>query len=184
MLYLIITIVAFFIIFSIISLCTYSNLNSLQANIENSNLYINNKLNLFIKSLEQLILISKNDMEYEKEIFIEMEKQIKILLSTDSILQKANSKQAICDNINSIFDLSEAYLQLSTSNEFIKIKNDLIQLTKTLDNEIDIYNDYVAKYNKKINKFPYKLIIKLFNFEKKDLFTPIKQKEKSIQLDI
>ena len=59
MLYLIITIVAFFIIFLIISLCTYSNLNYLQTNIENSNLDINNKLNLFIKSLEQLILISK-----------------------------------------------------------------------------------------------------------------------------
>lgn len=187
MLYLISTAIAvilFFIVIFIVSLYTYNSLNSLKINIKNSHLNINTKLNSFIKSVEELILISKNNIKYEEEIFIQIQKENELLLTTNSVVKIATSKQIISNNINSIFDLAEAYSLLSSSDKFNKVKNNLMKLDKELENEVDIYNEYVRTYNNKLARFPFKLISKLFKFEKKELFIPQKQKEKSIEIDI
>ena len=186
--YLIITIAIIIAIFLlsiiIISVCTINVLNIIKNNIQTSLLNVNAKLDLFVKSIKNFILICKPHIKYEENLFIELENQIDLLTKSKSISKKANSKQIIDNNINSIFDLAEAYTTLSNLEDFINSKNNIIQINKELNNEITIYNEYVTKYNIRLEKFPYKILKSIFNYKQLENFIPKKQKEKSIEIDI
>ena len=168
----------------IISFFSINVLNIIKNNIQTSTLNVNSKIDLFVKSVKNFVLICKQYIKYEENLFIELENQIDLLTKSKSIPKKANSKQIIDNNINSILELSEAYTALSNSEDFINSKNNIIKIIEDLNKDISIYNEYVTKYNIRLEKFPYKILKSIFNYKKLENFIPKKQKEKSIEIDI
>lgn len=186
--YLIITIAIIIAIFLfsiiIISVLSINILKSIKSSIDTYILNINNKFDLFIKSVKNFILICKPHIKYEDNLFIELETQIDLLNKAKSICKKANAKQIIDNNINSILELSEAYTSLSNSEDFINSKNNIIKINEEFNKDITIYNEYVTKYNIRLEKFPYKIFKNILNYKQLELFIPKKQKEKSIEIDM
>lgn len=169
MIYLIATIIVVLLL-SLILAGMYNNLVALKLKVDNSWKVIEKKTNEKYNLVFNLLQISKDDMQYEKDTIINIENLINKYFSLNDTFEKSSCYISINNEIKSLFTLIEAYPELKLNKNFIKIQEKLNTIENDMINSIQMYNDAIHLYNTSILSFPEKFVAKFFGFKEMAFF--------------
>lgn len=120
--------------------------------------------------MPNIIGIANGYIKYEKNNL----KTITEILNADynkfTEIEKIKKNIELSIKINDFLTYVEAYPEIEENSNYVKLKTILITYENEIKKNIKIYNELSEKYNKKIEKNPTKIIAKLFNFKKKEIF--------------
>ena len=75
-------------------------------------------------------------------------------LGASSIDEKADADRQISKALKSVFALSEAYPELSSNENFLKLQGRISGLENQISDRRELYNDSVNNYNIRIQSIP------------------------------
>lgn len=144
----------------------YNGIVSLKINVNKSKSGIDVYLQQRFDLIPNLIEVTKEYMNYEKDI---IEKITKL-----RVAYKENKDEEAINELNheyhNIMATVEDYPELKASEQFLKLQKALIKIESQLQAARRIYNIDVTKYNTKISKFPNNIVAGVFNFKEEALF--------------
>ena len=140
-----IIILAILLILGIITL--YTNINKQKLNVDNE--YSN--ITSVIDEKKEIITTFINKLDQNNKTIIKLKDELNKLDNSYDVNNKCNCVNEIDIIIQKIYK---------------DIDNKTINVNKKLANKKENYNKTVKKYNNMINKFPYKVIAKIFKFKK------------------
>lgn len=144
----------------------YNGIVSLKINVNKSKSGIDVYLQQRFDLIPNLIEVTKEYMNYEKDI---IEKITKLRAA-----YKENKDEEAINELNheyhNIMATVEDYPELKASEQFLKLQKALIKIESQLQAARRIYNIDVTKYNTKISKFPNNIVAGVFNFKEEALF--------------
>lgn len=118
--------------------------------------------------IPNLVEVTKGYADYEKNIFKEVVELRNKKYNDLSIEDKLNEN--ISGQIKSIMALAEAYPDLKSNNNFIKLSEELVKVEDEIAFSRKYYNACIRDFNNLVETFPISIIASLFNFKSKDMF--------------
>ena len=161
--------VVFFIILAIIIIFIIFMFNSvitLKQHVDRAKSLIDVYLQQRFDLIPNLVNVTKEYINYESNI-LEKITELRGLYTKN---KDENAKNELNSQYKTIMLVSENYLQLKSSEQFLNLQKSLIKIESQLQAARRIYNNDVTKYNTKISTFPNNFIAKLFNFKPEELF--------------
>ena len=97
----------------------------------------------------------------------------------------ANDNKSLTNALNALFVIVENYPDLKADTSFTGLMDELAGTENRIAQARKEYNGAVENYNKKIKKFPTKMIASMFNFDEKSYFevTPGKEEVPVVNFD-
>ena len=123
--------------------------------------------------------------EHEEKIFDDIA-QASLVLSNSWIngdpkeISEADKK--VSTEINGIISVAKYYPELTSSTHYTALMDEFAGSVNRIATARDRYNQQVAIYNKKVNKFPGNIMAGIFGFEEMDEFEADKEAERTNML--
>ena len=95
-------------------------------------------------------------------------------------ISEANEK--VSTEINGIISVAKKYPELTSGKQYTALMDELAGSVNRIAIARDRYNQQVAIYNKKVNKFPGNIVAGIFEFEEMDEFEADKEAERTNML--
>ena len=155
-----IIILAILLILGIITL--YTNINKQKLNVDNE--YSN--ITSVIDEKKEIITTFINKLDQNNKTIIKLKEELNKLDNSYDVDNKCNCVNEIDIIIQKIYkDIDNKTINVN-ADEYNTFKTNIDNANKKLANKKENYNKTVKKYNNMINKFPYKVIAKIFKFKK------------------
>jgi LemA protein len=120
--------------------------------------------------IPKLVSIVGSFAESEKNILTTVTELRSKALSTDDIKVQADVDTSITPGIQSILVSVEAYPDIKSSDNFVKLQNQFVEIEEAISYARKYYNGTVRQLNTALSTFPTVLLTKAFNFKHAPFF--------------
>ncbi|GAI09244.1 unnamed protein product, partial [marine sediment metagenome] len=97
--------------------------------------------------------------------------------------EKANASNMVTSALKTLFAVSESYPDLKANKNFMMLQEELSGTEGKIAYARQFYNDNVMKFNTAIQRFPTKIIAKLFNFKQRAYFEAEGKERKPVEVE-
>lgn len=160
-----------FLAIFIITIVIYFNklvkaLNINREAFDNVDIALKRRLDL-ISDLEEII----SKLDVDKENILEKISKIRENLNEClSVSKRQKIEDKLSDIIKDVFYDIEYHKELKESDSFERIKNTLSEIELEIETSKKYYNEATKNYNILVERFPTKILAKLFNFKRSNYF--------------
>lgn len=164
---------------------TYNNLIDAKENVKLAKSNVETMMQRRLELIPDLVETVKMYTEHEEKIFDDIA-QASLVLSNSWIngdpkeISEADKK--VSTEINGIISVAKNYPELTSSEHYTALMDELAGSVNRIATARDRYNQQVAIYNKKVNKFPGNIMAGIFGFEEMDEFEADKEAERTNML--
>ena len=164
---------------------TYNNLIDAKENVKLAKSNVETMMQRRLELIPDLVATVKMYTEHEEKIFDDIA-QASLVLSNSWIngdpkeISEADKK--VSTEINGIISVAKNYPELTSSEHYTALMDELAGSVNRIATARDRYNQQVAIYNKKVNKFPGNIMAGIFGFEEMDEFEADKEAERTNML--
>lgn len=161
---------------------TYNNLIDAKENVKLAKSNVETMMQRRLELIPDLVETVKMYTEHEEKIFDDIA-QASLVLSNSWIngdpkeISEADKK--VSTEINGIISVAKNYPELTSSTHYTVLMDELAGSVNRIATARDRYNQQVAIYNKKVNKFPGNIMAGIFGFEEMDEFEADKEAERT-----
>ena len=154
----------------------YNTVINYKNTVKNSFAGIDVQLKRRADLIPNLLNVVKGYMSYEKEVF-EKITHARTEMITGDINTKIKGEQTFSNSVKSIFAVAEAYPELKSNQNFLKLQEEISETEDQIEASREIFNENVKIFNTKIETFPNSFVASICNFKKFEHFI-IKQNER------
>lgn len=174
------------ILFSLISwfLIVYNGLIQVKENIKKSWANIDVLLMQRSDEIPKLVKVLKSFVKHEKKMFDSILEARSFYLSASSVSEKADADNEMSSALKSVFALSEAYPELRSNNNFLKLQERISGLENDIADRRELYNESVNNYNIRIKSLPDAFIANSMNLAGEEMFKVVEKKKKDVDIDL
>ena len=174
------------VLLSVISwfLTVYNGLIQVKENIKKSWANIDVLLMQRSDEIPKLVKVLKSFVKHEKKIFDSIMEARSFYLGASSVPEKADADSEISSALKSIFALSEAYPELRSNDNFLKLQDRISGLENDIADRRELYNESVNNYNIRIQSLPDAFIANSMNLAAEEIFKVVEKKKKDVDIDL
>ena len=174
------------VLFSLISwfLTVYNGLIQVKENIKKSWANIDVLLMQRSDEIPKLVKVLKSFVKHEKRMFDSIMEARSFYLGASSVSEKADADNDMSSALKTIFALSEAYPELKSNNNFLKIQERISGLENDIADRRELYNESVNNYNIRIQSLPDAFIAKAMNLASEEMFKVDEKKKKDVDINL
>ena len=174
------------ILFSLISwfLTVYNGLIQVKENIKKSWANIDVLLMQRSDEIPKLVKVLKSFVKHEKKMFDSIMEARSFYLGASSVSEKADADKEMSSALKSIFALSEAYPELRSNDNFLKLQERISGLENDIADRRELYNESVNNYNIRIQSLPDAFIANSMNLAAEEMFKVVEKKKKDVDIDL
>ena len=174
------------ILFSLISwfLTVYNGLIQVKENIKKSWANIDVLLMQRSDEIPKLVKVLKSFVKHEKKMFDSIMEARSFYLGAISVSEKADADSEMSSALKSIFALSEAYPELRSNDNFLKLQERISGLENDIADRRELYNESVNNFNIRIQSLPDALIANYMNLASEEMFKVDEKKKKDVDIDL
>ena len=164
---------------------TYNNLIDAKENVKLAKSNVETMMQRRLELIPDLVETVKMYTKHEEKIFDDIA-QASLVLSNSWIngdpkeISEADKK--VSTEINGIISVAKYYPELTSSTHYTALMDEFAGSVNIIATARDRYNQQVAIYNKKVNKFPGNIMAGIFGFEEMDEFEADKEAERTNML--
>lgn len=166
LLYLWLTFLAIIIIF----IYDYNKLIRLNQNVNEGWSGIDVQLKRRRDLIPELVKIAAFYAKHEKETFTRVTELRNTAETAQNIEKLAAAETEITTGLQKLFAIAEAYPELKSDSQFVKLQENLSQVEKDLSYARRYYNAAVRSYNIAINMFPELIVANALGYQEKAFF--------------
>ena len=174
------------ILFSLISwfFTVYNGLIQVKENIKKSWANIDVLLMQRSDEIPKLVKVLKSFVKHEKKMFDTIMEARSFYLGASSVSEKADADNEMSSALKSIFALSEAYPELRSNDNFLKLQERISGLENDIADRRELYNESVNNYNIRIQSLPDAFIANSMNLAAEEMFKVVEKKKKDVDIDL
>ncbi len=174
------------IIFSLTSwfLTVYNGLIQVKENIKKSWANIDVLLMQRSDEIPKLVKVLKSFVKHEKKIFDSIMETRSFYLGASTVSEKADTDNEMSSALKSIFALSEAYPELKSNDNCLKLQERISGLENDIADKRELYNESRNNYNIRIQSLPDTFIANSMNLAAEEMFKVIEKKKKDVDIDL
>jgi len=174
------------ILFSLISwfLTVYNGLIQVKENIKKSWANIDVLLMQRSDEIPKLVKVLKSFVKHEKKMFDSIMEARSFYLGASSVSEKADADSVMSSALKSIFALSEAYPELKSNDNFLKLQERISGLENDIADRRELYNESVNNYNIRIQSLPDAFIANSMNLASEEMFKVDEKKKKDVDINL
>ena len=162
----------------------YNGLIQVKENIKKSWANIDVLLMQRSDEIPKLIKVLKSFVKHEKKMFDNIVDARTSYLGANSVLEKADADNQISEALKSVFALSEAYPELVSNDNFLKLQERISGLENEIADRRELYNESVNNYNIRIQSLPDMFIANTLGLPQEEMFKVDENKKKDIDIDL
>ena len=162
----------------------YNGLIQVKENIKKSWANIDVLLMQRSDEIPKLIKVLKSFVKHEKKMFDNILDARTTYLGANSVSEKADADNQISEALKSVFALSEAYPELGSNDNFLKLQERISGLENEIADRRELYNESVNNYNIRIQSLPDMFIAKTLGLPQEVMFKVDENKKKDIDIDL
>ena len=174
------------ILFSLISwfLTVYNGLIHVKENIKK--LWANIDALLLQRSddIPKLVKVLKSFVKHEVKLIDSIMEARSFYLGASTVSEKADADNEMSSALKSIFALSEAYPELRSNDNFLKLQERISGLENDITDKCELYNESVNNYNIRIQSLPDAFIPNSMNLAAEEMFKVVEKKKKDVDIDL
>ena len=174
------------IFFSFISwfLTIYNGLIQVKENIKKSWANIDVLLMQRSDEIPKLVKVLKSFVKHEKKMFDSIMEARSFYLGASTVSEKADADNEMSSALKSIFALSEAYPELRSNDNFLKLQERISALENDIADRRELYNESVNNYNIRIQSLPDAFIANSMNLAAEEMFKVVEKKKKDVDIGL
>ena len=174
------------ILFGLISwfLTVYNGLIQVKENIKKSWANIDVLLMQRSDEIPKLVKVLKSFVKHEKKMFDSIMEARSFYLDASSVAEKADADSEMSSALKSIFALSEAYPELKSNDNFLKLQERISGLENDIADRRELYNESVNNYNIRIQSLPDAFIANSMNLASEEMFKVDEKKKKDVDINL
>ena len=174
------------ILFSLISwfLTVYNGLIQVKENIKKSWANIDVLLMQRSDEIPKLVKVLKSFVKHENKMFDSIMEARSFYLGANSVSEKADADSEMSSALKSIFALSEAYPELKSNDNFLKLQERISGLENDIADRRELYNESVNNYNIRIQSLPDAFIANSMNLASEEMFKVDEKKKKDVDINL
>lgn len=134
--------------------------------------------------LPQLVELVKAYVKAEGGILENVTRLRSESMNESDLERKAALEDQISQNVRKISVTVEAYPQLKSSDNFIKLMNQLFEIEDQIQMSRRYYNGTVREFNIQVQIFPLNLIAGIFGYKKAEFFEADEDARKDVKVDL
>ena len=162
----------------------YNGLIQVKENIKKSWANIDVLLMQRSDEIPKLIKVLKSFVKHEKKMFDNIMDARPSYLGASSVSEKADADNQMSEALKSVFALSEAYPQLGSNDNFLKLQERISGLENEIADRRELYNESVNNYNIRIQSLPDMFIANTLGLPQEVMFKVDENKKKDIDIDL
>lgn len=112
----------------------------------------------------------KGYVEHEKGVLENVTKARAQALGAQSAEEHAKAENMLAGALKTLFAVAESYPDLKANINFLDLQRELADTENKIQAARRFYNGTVRDYNTSLESFPSNIIVKLFDFSRKELF--------------
>lgn len=120
--------------------------------------------------IPNLVETVKGYAKQESSVLENVTKARNMAMNAGSMSEKLKDENMLSGALKSLFAVSEAYPDLKSNQNFMKLQADLTDTEDKIQAARRFYNGNVKEFNTKIQQFPGNLFASMFGFIKRDFF--------------
>jgi LemA protein len=120
--------------------------------------------------IPNLVETVKGYAKQESSVLENVTKARTMAMGAGSMAEKLKDENMLSGALKSLFAVSEAYPDLKSNQNFMKMQADLTDTEDKIQAARRFYNGNVKEFNTKIQQFPGNLFASMFGFTKRDFF--------------
>ncbi len=120
--------------------------------------------------IPNLVETVKGYAKQESSVLENVTKARTMAMGAGSMAEKLKDENMLSGALKSLFAVSEAYPDLKSNQNFMKMQADLTDTEDKIQAARRFYNGNVKEFNTKIQQFPGNLFASMFGFIKRDFF--------------
>ena len=162
----------------------YNGLIQVKENIKKSWANIDVLLMQRSDEIPKLIKVLKSFVKHEKKMFDNVLDARTSYLGASSVSEKADADNRMSEALKSVFALSEAYPELGSNDNFLKLQERISGLENEIADRRELYNESVNNYNIRIQSLPDMFIANTLGLPQEVMFKVDENKKKDIDIDL
>ena len=162
----------------------YNGLIQVKENIKKSWANIDVLLMQRSDEIPKLIKVLKSFVKHEKKMFDNVMDARASYLGASSVSEKADADNQMSEALKSVFALSEAYPELGSNDNFLKLQERISGLENEIADRRELYNESVNNYNIRIQSLPDMFIANTLGLPQEEMFKVDENKKKDIDIDL
>ena len=162
----------------------YNGLIQVKENIKKSWANIDVLLMQRSDEIPKLIKVLKSFVKHEKKMFDNVKDARTSYLGANSVSEKADADNQMSEALKSVFALSEAYPELGSNDNFLKLQERISGLENEIADRRELYNESVNNYNIRIQSLPDMFIANTLGLPQEVMFKVDENKKKDIDIDL
>lgn len=162
----------------------YNGLIQVKENIKKSWANIDVLLMQRSDEIPKLIKILKSFVKHEKKMFDNIMDARTSYLGANSVSEKADADNQISEALKSVFALSEAYPDLGSNDNFLKLQERISGIENAIADRRELYNESVNNYNIRIQSLPDMFIANTLSLAQEEMFKVQENKKKDIDINL
>jgi len=120
--------------------------------------------------IPNLISVVKDYMEFERDVLQKVTIARSGAMNASGIGEKAKKENILTEALRSLFAVMENYPVLKSNTNVLELQEELISTENKIAFSRQFYNDLVANYAIKLEKFPNNIVASLFGFKHAEYF--------------
>ena len=162
----------------------YNGLIQVKENIKKSWANIDVLLMQRSDEIPKLIKILKSFVKHEKKMFDNIMDARTFYLGANSVSEKADADNQISEALKSVFALSEAYPDLGSNDNFLKLQERISGIENAIADRRELYNESVNNHNIRIQSLPDMLIANTLGLAQEEMFKVQENKKKDVDIKL
>ncbi len=168
---------------ALIVIATYNRLIILKNRVKNAWHQIDVQLKRRFNLIPNLVKTVKGYVKHEKDTLKMVTEARTQMQKAKTPTEKANASNMVTSALKTLFAVSEAYPDLKANKNFMMLQEELSGTEGKIAYARQFYNDNVMKFNTAIQRFPTKILAKLFKFKQKDYFEAEGKEKKPVEVE-
>ncbi|HTX60800.1 MAG TPA: LemA family protein [Methanobacterium sp.] len=157
------------VIFGVVVVGFYTNLNKLKNRVLTAWSYINEEMERKTILIDDLVKTIKRTVDHENAleevIYANYE-----LLDTVTVQEIAEANFKLNIALDNLYSILENYPNILTNADFLKLTEELRKTEDLIDEDIHLYTEMAYVYNNKCHTFPGNVVANYFGFEEAEFF--------------
>ncbi len=148
----------------------YNNLVNLEEDVENSWAQVQVVLKRRTDLIPNLVKTVQGYADQEEKVLTQITEARSKMNSASSPEEYAEADAQLTSGLNSLNVVVESYPDLKSNQNFLELQAELASTENKISTERTRYNDQVAKFNKKVKRFPTKIYAGMLGYGEKEYF--------------